>query len=164
MDGLSARTRVCIKGAATADRTASNRSRQFGCRHPGIGTVLFLRNGYAFGFIPFYTPADCKKQPDKSIFITLCKIIEAFIASNGNDCVLLYHCDHADNKQAYRNKLFDSWYATSPHAEQIIKHDLEIIWANNKELKSYYLGYLTPKSNPNLSVLRAESLAGKSIC
>jgi hypothetical protein len=115
-----------------------------------------LQNGYAFGFTPLFVPADCKKQPDKSIFITLSKIIEAFIALNGNDCVLLYHCDHADNRQAYRNKLFDSWYTASSHAEQIVKHDLEIIWANNKELKNYYLGYLTPKSNPNLSVLRAE--------
>jgi hypothetical protein len=115
-----------------------------------------LQNGYAFGFFPLFTPADCKKQLDKSIFITLCKIVEDFITSNGPDCVLLYHCDHADNKQACRNKLFESWYAASPLSVQIEKYSLEIIIEENNKQRSYYLGYLTPKSNPNLAVLQAE--------
>lgn len=115
-----------------------------------------LQNGYAFGFYPLFEPADIKRQSDRSIFVTLCKIIEGFFALNGTDCVLLYHCDHTDNKQACRNKLFDGWYAASPLSALIEKFNLEISIGENNNQRSYYLGYLTPKSNPNLSILKAE--------
>ena len=115
-----------------------------------------LQNGYAFGFAPLYTLPDKKKQLDESIFLTLCSIIEDFIKLNGADCVLLYHCDHADNRQAYRNKLFDAWYASTPLSTMIEKYSLEFSIEEDNKHTSYYLGYLTPKSNPNLSVLQAE--------
>lgn len=115
-----------------------------------------LQNGYALAFFPLFVPDDCKKQLDKSVYLTLCKIIEDFITANGPNCVLLYHCDHTDNKQEYRNKLFDSWYTASPLSTQIEKYSLELIIDEDYNQRSYYLGYLTPKSNPNLSALQAE--------
>jgi hypothetical protein len=115
-----------------------------------------LHNGYAFGFFPLFAPPDKKKQLDESIYLTLCQIVEDFFELNGPDCVLLFHCDHADNKQAYRNKLFDIWYARTHLSAIIEKYSLEISIEKNNEQKCYYLGYLSPKSNPNLSVLQAE--------
>jgi hypothetical protein len=115
-----------------------------------------LHNGYAFGFFPLFTLPDNKKRLDESIFLTLCRIIEDFIELHGSDCVLLYHCDHSDNKQAYRNKLFDVWYANTPLSTMIEKYSMEISIEENNKHKSYYLGYLTPRSNPNLSVLQGE--------
>lgn len=90
------------------------------------------------------------------IYSTLCKIIDDFFVLMGADCVLLYHCDHSDNKQAYRNKLFNHWYNCTPLSSAIERYSLEVSIAGDEIPMTYYLGYLTPKNNPNLPVLKAE--------
>jgi len=105
-----------------------------------------LRFGYAFGF-----QRSVKGHgwlSDTKIGSTISKIIFDFIQENGNEVVLLYHCDYADKKQKGRDKIFNEWYENSEIKHAFIKKRVEVNITNDKGNENdYYVGYLTSINN-----------------
>jgi len=113
---------------------------------------LLLQSGYAFGFKKsFINKERVKNSLDFKVFDTLYQIILDFISDNGDDTVLLYHCDTSDEKQLYRSRLFDKWEKRikDSHLE---RHCVEVCIDN----KDFYLGFITPSKNPNIESLNSE--------
>jgi hypothetical protein len=115
-------------------------------------------NGYAFGFLCMcFNKAD-RRRSDQRVAITICRIIEHFQAFKGPDCVLLYHCDASDNRQAFRFRLFHKWYNCFSTGGSLIKNDLEVVISstNLEAPVTYYLGYIAHADNPGINILHNE--------
>ncbi len=93
----------------------------------------------------------------KRVSLTIIKIIQDHFDLLGNDSVLLYHCDNSDNRQRTRDLLFNSWYNKYNLSGSFIKEALEVeLVDENKKIRPYYIGFITPINNSKLSILKDE--------
>jgi hypothetical protein len=116
-----------------------------------------LSHGYGFGFYPTAEPMYNLNAPDEKIKKTIARIIFDFLNTQGEDVVLLYHCDHADEKQALRNRKFNYWYDSCPDSVKIVKETIELEkFLPNGTSKNYYMGYITPIGNKVKDLVKAE--------
>lgn len=115
-----------------------------------------LQNSYSFGFrSKKFSQKNTKK--DNLIFPTIYKIINNFMDYAGKQTVLLYHCDVADDKQTYRNKLFNNW-GKLVNGTNLYKHSVETeIQKTEQSSKiNYYFGFITFLDNPNIDKVKQE--------
>lgn len=118
-----------------------------------------LHNGYAIGINRDSNVLDSELDAQGKLLLknTIDVIIADFMRDKNNDIVLLYHCEHNDGKQAYRDRKFDYWYNTSEASKALNKEG--VILQENKpdgSVENYYMGYLTPNDNPNIEVVYSE--------
>lgn len=67
-----------------------------------------------------------RKSPgDAKLRNTIMAIIEEFFISN--NCAMLYVCDTGDNKQTFRNHLFEYWAKLFPHRNLFYSTSVNII-------------------------------------
>jgi hypothetical protein len=113
---------------------------------------LLLQNGYALGFRKTSLAGNLSnKSYDTKIFPTIFQIINDFFESNGNETVLLYHCDTSDEKQEKRSRLFNKWesYLEDTFLE---RHSIEV----RINESDYYLGFITSTQNADINELKIE--------
>lgn len=116
----------------------------------------------AFGFICGITkvePNEDKKEPfDISIKETVKLIFIDFIKANGEEAILLYHCDYHDGKQEKRNNLFKIWYGeVRKHFELYMEDtDITVVDEDGRSILTNYLGFFITDSNPNKAAIQLE--------
>lgn len=117
-----------------------------------------LSLGYGFGFHRPFKP-DGSWPKDEKIGATISKIISDFIEENGDEVVLLYHCDHEDSKQRGRNLIFNRWYNTTDIQATILKQSIKIdqVTESGDDVEMH-MGYLTSRDNPLLHDVKKEFL------
>ena len=115
-----------------------------------------LQNGYSFGFRSKKFSSR-KRVQDDLVFATIYKIMSDFMENVGKETVLLYHCDTSDNRQSYRNKLFNNWEKLVTDT-QFYKHSIEaeIQKPGHSTTANYYFGFITFLDNPQLDTLKQE--------
>ncbi|OOQ61155.1 DUF6169 family protein [Mucilaginibacter pedocola] len=113
---------------------------------------LLLQKGFAFGFRKnSLNDSQYKRSEDAQVFTTMYHIIKDFFKANGNETVLLYHCDSADGRQFFRSKLFDKWQRQVEETN-FERHAINVSIAD----KDFYLGFITLTDNPSINQLREE--------
>ncbi len=114
-----------------------------------------LKLGYGFGFERMSKPSNWVEDP--LIFSTISQIVFDFIQDNGNEVVLLYHCDNSDQKQKGRDKIFEDWYRKSELNTEIFKKRISICHRNSEDQEiTMFMGYLTSESNQSKSQIEEE--------
>lgn len=109
--------------------------------------------GHALSFFRMTRPIQ-KSKLDERIEHTIGKIISDFFTDNGNEAVLLFHCDFSDKRQKCRDHLFTQWYSNSPEKNNYFR---ERVGATVFETNvTHYMGFLTPMNNPNLALVQLE--------
>ena len=115
-----------------------------------------LSKGYALSFYSHsLANPPVKKKYDGMVSSTIIHIIKDYFQSQGPEVVLLYHCDHSDNRQECRHILFEKWYQKG-FLPELTKEGIEVEVPLEMEKKKYYLGYLTNRTNPNLESIKQE--------
>ncbi len=113
---------------------------------------LLLQKGYSFGIRRQKFSTQRKNFSDPLVFSTIYRIVLDFFESNGNETILLYHCDHSDGKEVYRNKLFENWERKISHINALEKHSIEVQVGE----KDFFLGFITLPNNPLIDDIKAE--------
>ena len=115
-----------------------------------------LSKGYALSFYShsLITPPQ-KHKHDIVVSSTIIHIIQEYFTTRGNETVLLYHCDHSDDRQECRHRLFEKWYRQGVLPD-LTKEGVEVEVPIENEVKKYYLGYLTHRQNPHLESIKQE--------
>ncbi len=111
-----------------------------------------FNKGVAFGF--FCNSAPVRPGLDHLIGPTIESILYEFIKNNGDETVLLFHCDCSDARQACRDKLFTNWYNKSDLKEEFKRDRFEATISETDV--THFMGYITPKSNPNIDNVQLE--------
>jgi hypothetical protein len=114
-----------------------------------------LSKGCSLGFYNIPTEKPFRQKHDPLASSTIQCIIQDYLQSQGNECVLLYHCDTQDNRQYCRHLLFDRWYRAGAFSS-FIKEAAEATIPVGDEKKKYYIGYITARDNPNLENIKLE--------
>lgn len=105
--------------------------------------------GYVFGFMGF----EGEKRKDDAIFPTLKRIIEDFYQENGDDKVLVFTCDTADERQQCREKLFSTWLSS----DDCVGYLWDFIEVYDEvSNKTYYHGYLFKSNHPKSENIKKE--------
>lgn len=116
---------------------------------------LLLNNGYAFSIFSHETAIGTKRKYDEGVRNTIFMIVNKQYTYCGDDTILLFHCDHADNKQRHRSIVFNTWYREADQANEYIKESLEIE-VNQDPVQKHYLGYITKRTNSQIVQLEEE--------
>ncbi len=95
-----------------------------------------------------------KNKLDERIEHTVGKIISDFFTANGNQSVLLFHCDFTDKRQKCRDQLFTLWYNNSPEKNNYYRERVGTTVFETED--THYMGFLTPINNPNLALVQLE--------
>lgn len=117
---------------------------------------ILLQQGYAFGFRRQKYNSNDKNIMDKLVFSTIYHIILDFLKAKGKEAILLYHCDHGDERQSQRHKLFSLWERLAPSKTDLVKHSVEFEIDMGDGIKSMYLGFITASDNPLMDDLTNE--------
>lgn len=115
-----------------------------------------LEKGYCFSFFSKQWNQDCDKN-DERVFSTLYSIIKDFMSDDiEKTSVLLYHCDGSDGKEEIRNRLFDRWERKVSETD-LFRHTTSVeIRKDDKEVRTYYMGFITFCDNPHIDALKRE--------
>ena len=112
---------------------------------------------YRLGFLPDYiiqsaesyeliiANTNAKSSPrDAKVRDTVLIVIDAFFKVNNN--ALLYICETSDGKQSFRNRLFQSWFATYQN-----KSSITLLSASIKDIDGIdnYATLIIPNSCPS---------------
>lgn len=117
---------------------------------------MLLAKGYSLSF--YNTPTDIgfRRKDDEVVVNTIVAIIQSFLEKKGEECVLLYHCDTSDGRQQSRHFVFGDWYSKYNLKASLTKEGLEVELPSKDGTKMYYIGYLTPTTNPSLQNIHQE--------
>ena len=121
-----------------------------------IAFPFLLQNGCALAFYDVPTEKNFKIKSDKLVSPTIAQTMRDYLAERGNDCVLIYHCDMKDGRQKARHVLFERWFRKGNGDGTLIKEGVEVEVFVDNETRVYYLGYITPKTNPNIESIKQE--------
>lgn len=111
-----------------------------------------LMNGVGLSFFRFDNNTLSQSRNDVKIASTICRILQDYFAQQSEDAVLLYHCDHQDNRQKGRSLVFRKWYNTYNAEKIAVKREVQVDY----EGRQYFIGYITKMSNPLLDELSNE--------
>jgi hypothetical protein len=111
-----------------------------------------MKFGYGLVVSGFPLVQSTKRNFDVKIKTTICEILRSHFYHLGNETVLLYHCDSSDGMQRQRSITFNAWYNEINYDGLYLKESLVYEFLHEKT----YMGYITPKSNPNLLAIQAE--------
>ena len=96
------------------------------------------------GYYLYIVDQDQPQSKDPLIAKTIIAIIEDFF-NHVNKSAVLYICDVNDKKQAFRARLFSSWFSTS---EANIKYTLNTYHSRDEKGVDYYYGLILREDNP----------------
>lgn len=113
--------------------------------------------GRLFGFCPVDDMHE-KKNQDPQVSNTVCKIVEDYFNSYGNDKVLLYHCDSDDERQDCRFRLFNRWHRHNNGDMNIYTDGKEVeIDKPDGFKKNEYIGFIVfGEENQALKIIEEE--------
>ena len=117
-----------------------------------------LTHGYEFSF---FRRQYIKQKKKNNILVrnTIFKIIESHFKEYGVETVLLYRCDTFGGLEKARAEAFDSWYTSEDCYlnDFLIKESLEVVLPQEDgSQKTFYIGYIAHKQNPELEDLQKE--------
>ena len=113
-----------------------------------------LTYGFAFGFHKQKT-TDSKNCLDENILETIYRIVLDFMSSNDNKTVLLYHCDQSDNRQSFRNRLFDKWANIIEERNEIKKRSINVV-IDGRDSENVYMGFIVHCTNAVIDDIQTE--------
>lgn len=114
------------------------------------------KHGRLFGFFP--VDEESEKKSDPQVSNTVCRIIEDYFGSYGNDHVLLYHCDSDDDRQGCRFRLFKLWARNASHIVDIYTGGKQVeIDRPDGTKKHEYIGFIVAgEKNKALNTIQEE--------
>ncbi len=107
---------------------------------------ILLQQGYALNIFCASFTQEQKRKYDEGVRNTISMIIWTHFNNCGKDSILLFHCDHSDNKQRARHIVFNSWFNEGEFLTKYRKESLEFLINQDPPIK-HYIGYLTMREN-----------------
>jgi len=113
----------------------------------------FLSLGsYSFGFFHSDLNPDLKKKGDPIIGETISLIVQDFFNTEGENSIILFHCDGIDSMGLHRHKTFSRWYKNSTINTTITMYQIEVEVGG----ESHYLGFLCHNNNTHIPEIKQE--------